>query len=83
MNHLTLGIYANGSYKFNVVREDDLINHIEYNKMMRCGRLLYVDGNRVYDGCNKSEYLEKFDAIADEFYNNSKIDMSVDTIPYR
>lgn len=24
MNHLTLGIYSNGQYKFNVVRDEDL-----------------------------------------------------------
>lgn len=55
MNHLTLGIYSNGQYKFNVVRDEDLESHIEYNKTWRWGRLLYVDGKRVWNGCVKTE----------------------------
>lgn len=35
MNYLTLGIYSNGQYKFNVVRDEDLESHIEYNKTWR------------------------------------------------
>ena len=81
--HLTLGVYANGEYKFNVVRDEDLEHHIEYNKTFRFGRILYVDGKRVYDGCIKPEYLGKHDQIAKEFYETNNIDMSVATIPYR
>lgn len=82
-NHLTLGVYPNGDYKYNVVREEDLQSHIEYNKKFRPGRLLYVDGERVNNGCRKPEYLEKYDKIADEFYKNNKVDVSKPTIPYR
>lgn len=81
--HLTLGVYANGEYKFNVVRDEDLEYHIEYNKTFRFGRILYVDGKRVYDGCIKPEYLEKYDQIAKEFYETNNINMNVATIPYR
>ena len=83
-NHLTLGIYANGQYKYNVVRDEDLENHIEYNKTFRFGRLLYVDGIRVYDGCeNRKEKLDGYDKIAEEFYRNNKVNMNIPTIPYR
>ena len=84
-NHLTLGIYDNGQYKYNVVREEDLEQHIEYNKLWRFGRLLYVDGVRVYNGCKKEEYLAEYDEIARKFYedNKNKIDMWKPTIPYR
>lgn len=83
MNHLTLGIYSNGQYKFNVVRDEDLESHIEYNKTWRWGRLLYVDEKRVWNGCVKNEYLKKYDDIAKNFYENNNIDISKATIPYR
>jgi hypothetical protein len=83
MNHLTLGIYANKEFKFNVVRDEDLSSHIEYNKIFRFGRILYVDGKRVYDGCIKPEYLPKYDKIAEEFYSNNSINMNKPTIPYQ
>lgn len=37
-NHLTLGIYANGQCTHNIVKEEDLENHIRYNKIFRFGR---------------------------------------------
>lgn len=82
-NHLTLGIYPNGNYVYNVVRDEDLEYHIEYNKIWRFGRLLYVDGKRVYNGCIKETHLEKFDKIAKDFYKNNHINMYQPTIPYR
>lgn len=83
-NHLTLGIYGNGQYKYNVVRDEDLEHHIEYNKTFRFGRLLYVDGKRVYDGdVQTKEKIDIYDKIAEDFYKNNKINMSIPTIPYR
>jgi len=82
MNHLTLGIYTNKQFKYNVVREEDLEHHIEYNKTLRFGRLLYVDGKRIYNGCMKEEYLAEYDKLAEEFYANHKINMNKPTIPY-
>lgn len=82
-NHLTLGIYPNGDYKYNVVLEEDLERHIEYNKTFRFGRLLYVDGERVYDGLQNKSDLEKYDKIAAVFYSNNNINMKVTTKPYR
>ena len=86
MNHLTLGIYGNGDWKYNVVRDEDLEDHIEYNKTWRWGRLLYVDGKRVYDGDSQTRSkLEKYDQIAKDFFENisKNIDMNKPTIPYR
>ena len=84
-NHITIGVYTNGQWKYNVVRDEDLESHIEYNKTFRWGRLLYVDGVRVYDGCHKEEVLGKYDAIAREVYADlsSRVNMGVPTIPYR
>ena len=82
-NHLTLGVYTNGQYKYNVVRDEDLDHHIEYNKTWRFGRLLYVDSKRVYDGFVNSESLEEYNKIAEEFFKNNKVNMSKPTIPYR
>ncbi len=68
MKHLVLNIYANGDYVFDSVDNIELKEYIEYNKLWRFGRLIYVDGQRVYNGCIKSEYLSKYDAIARKLY---------------
>lgn len=83
MNHLTLGIYADGTYKYNVVAEKDLQSHIEYNETWRPGRLLYVDGKRVYNGCFKEKYLSKYDDIAKKFYDENSVNISNITTPYK
>lgn len=83
-NHLTLGIYPDHSYKYNVVRDEDLEEHIIYNQAFRPGRLLYIDGKRIYNGLIKQEFLVEYDEAAKEFYENtSRINMNILTIPYR
>lgn len=84
-NHLTIGVYSNEQWKYNVVRDEDLDHHIWYNKTFRWGRLLYVDGKRVYDGCHSEEILPKYDKIAEDVYSDliGKINMNNPTIPYR
>ena len=84
-NHLTIGVYSNGQWKYNVVRDEDLKSHIEYNKTFRFGRLLYVNGERVYDGCHSKEQLPKYDKIAEDAYKDllSRVNMNKPTIPYR
>ena len=57
MKHLVLNIYANGDYVFDSVDNIELKEYIEYNKLWRFGRLIYVDGQRVYNGCIK--YIEE------------------------
>ena len=83
-NHLVLNIYASGDYKYNVVRDSDLKDNIEFNKTWRFGRIIYVDGKRVYNGCIKEEALGKYDEIAIYIYENKAkdINMSVPTLPY-
>lgn len=55
----TRGVYPNGDYKDNGVLQEDLDNHIEYNKTFRFGRALFVDGKCVYEGIGVSEKLLK------------------------
>jgi hypothetical protein len=81
-NHLTLGVYLSGDYTHNVVREEDLEEHIQFNKTFRPGRLLYVDGQRIYNGVLKEEVLSKYDKIAKEFYALHNINISRPTLPY-
>lgn len=82
--HLTIEVYTNKQWKYNVVRDEDLEDHIEYNKTWRWGRLLYVDGVRVYDGCHKAESLPMYDALAKEVYEDllKKVNLNKDTRPY-
>ena len=83
-NHLTLGIYPDHSYKYKVVRDEDLEEHIIYNQAFRPGRLLYIDGKRIYNGFIKQEFLAEYDEVAKEFYEStSRINMNILTIPYR
>lgn len=83
MNHLTLGIYGNKQIVYNVVREEDLQNHINYNLTFRPGRLLYVDGERINNGCMKENILYTYDEIAKNFIDNNNINLMQPTIPYR
>lgn len=49
-HHTTVGVYSNLEYKINGVEPDHLEGHVEYNKSMRFGRALLVDGKVVYRG---------------------------------
>lgn len=55
----TIGIYSNGQFKFNGVLERNLQSHIEYNKQLRFGRALIVDGQIAYSGIIKEEALHE------------------------
>lgn len=83
MNHLILNIYGNKSYQVNVVRPEDLEKNIQYNKTFRPGRIMYLDGQRIYNGCIKETYLEEYDKIADEFFKDNTVNLNIPTIPYR
>lgn len=50
MNHISVGVYSNGDYVVNIVKEEDLIAHIEYNRTFRFGRALFVDGKCLNEG---------------------------------
>lgn len=50
--HSTIGVYLNDRavFKYNGVRESNLKEHIEYNRVMRFGRALFVDGKCAHRG---------------------------------
>ena len=68
MKHLVLNLYSNGEYVFESVSNNELRDYIEHNKKWRFGRLIYVDGKRVYNGCIDSDNVYKYDLIAKDFY---------------
>jgi hypothetical protein len=74
--HTTISVYLNGDYKTNGVREDLLESHIEYNKTMRFGRALLVDGKVVHLGY----YNESDRKILEKKFKHVKVDK--DTQPY-
>ena len=79
MIHHTMGVYSDGSRKHNGVDSEHLQVHIDYNKTMRFGRALFVDGKCVYKG-----YLsqEECDAIEREWAANPRV-MTRCTAPYQ
>lgn len=50
VKHLTVGVYPNNDYKTNCVPDFELEEHVQYNKEMRGGRGLFVDGVCVHRG---------------------------------
>lgn len=77
--HHSMGVYNNGDRVHNGVDPDHLDSHIEYNKVMRFGRALFVDGVCLNEG-----YLskERCDAIVAELAANPVV-MTRVTVPYR
>lgn len=76
--HTTIGIYPNGSFKTNGVSEKNLEQHIEYNKTMRFGRALLVDGEIIHYGSFNKRDLNKL--IEENNFKQFKI--NTDTAPY-
>ena len=72
MKHLVLNVYASGAITFDEIAETELRHYIDYNKLWRFGRLIYVDGKRVYNGCIAEGGFEKYDQIAKDFYASRK-----------
>lgn len=77
--HVTVGIYNNNEYKYNIVEDEDLEKHIEYNKTFRFGRALFVDGKCVHKGYLSDERIKEWEKRISEM----EFDMSHPTIPYR
>jgi len=77
--HTTIGVYPNGNYKINGVKPEHLKEHIKYNKTMRFGRALLVDGVIEYIGNWENDKLEKY--IILRKLRNIKLKMF--TEPYR
>ena len=76
--HVTVGGYMNGQYKYNIVRDEDLENHIKYNKIFRFGRGLFVDGKCINQGYLSGEQVRNWEKRILEM----EFDMSHDTRPY-
>lgn len=77
-NHFTVGVYRNNSYKTNIVREEHLKSHIDYNLQFRPGRALFVDGRCINAGYLSAEQIAEWTAKIAEM----KPDLSRSTEPY-
>ena len=77
--HYTVGVYMNGQYKVNVVRDEDLDDHIQYNKTFRFGRGLFLDGKCVHQGYLSGEQVRNWE----NKISKMNIDLSKPTIPYQ
>ena len=59
--HVTVGVYMNGVYKVNIVRDEDLEDHIQYNKKFRFGRGLFLDGKCINQGYLSGEQVRNWE----------------------
>jgi hypothetical protein len=79
LNHISIGVYASGSHVVNIVRPEDLKGHIDYNKVMRFGRALFIDGQCFNEGYLNKDEVEKWK----ETIATMKTDSSVSSKVYR
>lgn len=73
MNHVTVGVYKNGDYVINVVKEEDLPGHIEYNQIFRFGRALFVDGELKNQGYLTEEEVKSWEEKIKGFKVNTNV----------
>lgn len=83
INHIVLNIYHNGYAVHNVVRNQDVISNFLYNTNNRFGRIIYLDGVRMYNGCIKPTALADYDKMAEKWFQEVSIDRMIPTIPYK
>ena len=76
--HVTLGAHMNGVYKVNIVRDEDLEYHIQYNKKFRFGRGLFLDGKCINQGYLSGEQVRNWEKRISEM----EFDLTHDTRPY-
>lgn len=84
-NALTIRIYPDRHWVYNIVHPDDLESHIKYNRDFRPGCIFYVDGVRKSNGCRKEEYLKEFDILEEKIRHEllGKSNLNMITRPYR
>jgi len=82
MNHVTIGVYPSNDFKVNIVKEEDLVEHIAYNDLWRPGRMLFVDGKYAVGGLLKEEYKTPKIAEWEEKISKMKIDTRVPSRVY-
>lgn len=75
-----MGLYSDGSVKHNGVADEHLQHHIEYNKVARFGRALFVNGKCIFTGYFKPddpliEYWERILAFEPRTFDKP-------TVPY-
>lgn len=78
MNHITIGVYSDDSYKINIVKHEHLDSHTEYNKIFRYGRALFVDGVCVHSGYLSNEKINEWE----NKIKTMEIDKRISTSPY-
>ncbi len=78
--HTTIGVYANSDYKINGVESKHLASHIEYNKILRWGRALFVDGKCIHQGYLTKEECDAWEVKIKD--NLDKYTILKDTAPY-
>lgn len=78
--HLVVSVYMNGRYKYNVVRDEDLEEHITSikNKQGKYGNGLFVDGECIHQGYLSGEQVRNWTKRTSEM----NIDISKPTLPY-
>jgi len=76
MNHVTIGVYENNSFVVNIVAEEDLQDHIEYNQKLRPGRYLFVDGKYNCGGIKKETQKNEFIKVWEEKISQMNINSS-------
>lgn len=79
MAKITVRVYKNGSMVTNCVAEQDLEEHLIYNKEKRPECALFVDGERYYDG----ELTDGELRLYEEIIQKKNYDVSKITNPYR
>ena len=85
-HHITIRVYPNKDIVYNIVRDEDLEGHVQYNTTWRFGCAFYVDGKRVYNGYLKDECLKEYDKIVEDEYSDliaKNAHHRYPTIPYR
>lgn len=82
-NHLSLRLYPNKDYIVNVVSDENLASHIEYNKIYRFGCVLYIDVVRQTNGCLKEDCLKEYDEYANNLLKTLDIDLTKETTPFQ
>lgn len=73
MNHVTVGVYHNQTFKKNVVRPEDLEHHIAYNLRMRPGRAFFVDGKCLNPGYLSKENCAEWETKIQQMNINSSV----------
>lgn len=82
-NHVSLRVYRNKDYVVNVVSDENLASHIEYNSTFRFGCILYIDGVRKTNGCLKESCLKEYDDYASSLLKTLDINTTKETIPFQ